>query len=105
VLALLDRCGQAYAQSTDVGRRDYNQAWFVGLDIDADDERRPQVTRTTRTPIIAALQDHRKPSRELADLIENEERRRAAGLNGAAHSSECLTNSQVVELRVPGFMR
>ncbi len=60
VLDLAERCGAAYCQSDASGRRDYNQAWFERLYLDADDDySEPSVTKVTRTPVIAALQMHR----------------------------------------------
>ena len=55
LVSLLDSCGQAYARSDDKGRRDYNHAWFEGLDIDVDDEQtvaEEQENRRTRGPAV-----------------------------------------------------
>ena len=71
VLDLVEHCGRAYVLSDEAGRRDYNQAWFEAIYLDADDEdRRPTVTRVRRTPLLARLQPHRTPA--LAETITQE---------------------------------
>ena len=58
VLDLVEHCGRAYVLSDEAGRRDYNQAWFEAIYLDADDEdRRPTVTRVRRTPLLASLHE------------------------------------------------
>lgn len=80
VLRLLPDGGQAYLSSSDAGRRDYNQAWFTGRDLDADDERqRVKVTSVARTPIFAAVQDCQT---DLSEALANEDRRRGKANGG-----------------------
>ena len=93
-VGLAERCGRAYRQSDSSGRRDYNQAWFEGLHLDADDDySRPSVTKVTRTPLIAALQmqrdDGTQPTRK---------RRRGRNPDGVDRVS-VLNEQLLVELR------
>jgi hypothetical protein len=57
VLALLEYCGRAYRLSDEAGRRDYNQAWFDRLLLDADDDedQRPTVAGVAHSPVMRAL--------------------------------------------------
>jgi hypothetical protein len=81
VLDLAERCGHAYRQSDASGRRDYNQAWFEGLYLDADDYfSPPSVTKVTRTPVIAAPQVHRHDGASSSQ--PNQKRRRAESPGG-----------------------
>lgn len=75
VLDLVDSCGQAYRLSSAKGRRDYNQAFFEALQLDSEeDEQRPTVAKVTRTPLLAALHEHR--SDNLQDVVDQEQQRR-----------------------------
>ncbi len=97
LLALIDTCGPAYMRSDTKGRRDYNLAWFAGLDIDVDNDQRAVVVSVRRTDILTALQ--LSMSEDLTGLVDQEqERRRSGGPNGA----ELVGGSNVellVELR------
>jgi site-specific DNA recombinase len=94
VLNLAERCGGAYRQSDTSGRRDYNQAWFEQLYLDADDDRsRPSVTKVTRTPLIAALQVHRD------DGTQPTQKRRRGGSPGGVDYVNVLNKELLVELR------
>ena len=71
VLDLVHGCGRAYRLSEAKGRRDYNQAFFEGIFVDTeDDEAWPTVAKVNRTPVVAALQEHRAGS--LAEVVDQE---------------------------------
>ena len=77
MLDLVEHRGRAYVLSDEAGRRDYNQAWFEALYIDADDEAgHSTVTRVRRTPLLASLHEHR--SAGLTDAVTQEQERRCA---------------------------
>ena len=71
----------------DAGRRDYNQAWFEALHLDADDDQGlPAVTRVQHTPLLASLQAHRASG--LAEAVTQEQQRcRGEDLGGVDHVS------------------
>ena len=87
VLDLVEHCGRAYTMSDDAGRRDYNQAWFEALYLDADDDQRlPAVTRVQHTPLLVSLQAHRASG--LAEAVTQEQQRcRGEDLGGVDHVS------------------
>jgi hypothetical protein len=79
VLDLVEHCGRAYVLSDEAGRRDYNQAWFEAIYLDADDEdRRPTVTRVRRTPLLASLHERRE-SGLAATITQEQQCRRGEG--------------------------
>ena len=98
VLDLVDACGQAYRLSEPAGRRDYNQAFFSGLFLDAEEEnQRPAVATVMRTPVLAALQEHRGDGLRIA-LDNEQQRRRGVGPDGV--DSVGVSNyALLVELR------
>ena len=98
MLGLVEQCGRAYALSAEAGRRDYNQAWFEAIYLDADDEDcRPTVTRVRRTPLLASLQAHRTP--QLAETISQEQQRRQGENLDGAEFVGVWNVAHVVELR------
>jgi site-specific DNA recombinase len=99
VLDLVGSCGRAYELSEPKGRRDYNQAFFSGIFLDVEeDEPRPKVAKVRRTPVLAALQEHREPN-GLTEVIDLEQQRRQdQSLDGVDYVS--VSNEQLlVELR------
>ncbi len=66
LMTLLDRCGPAYARSDDKGRRDYDHAWFEGLDIDVDDDQTVAVVSARRTEVLHVLTARRDDSLQTA---------------------------------------
>jgi site-specific DNA recombinase len=99
VLDLVRSCGRAYELSEPKGRRDYNQAFFTGIFLDVDDdEPRPKVAKVRRTPVLAALQEHREPDGLAAVVDQEQQRRQDQSLDGVEHVS--VSNEQLlVELR------
>ena len=97
VLQLVEHCGPTYARSDAAGRRDYNQAWFEALYLDADDDDRPAVARVRRTPLLATLQAHRAAG--LTETVTRVQKcRRGVGPGGIEHVGVCNVEL-VVELR------
>jgi hypothetical protein len=103
VLDLVRSCGRAYELSESKGRRDYNQAFFTGIFLDVeDDEPRPKVAKVRRTPVLAALQEHREPDGLTAAIDLEQQSRQGRSPDGVQHVS--VSNEQLlVELRVSWF--
>jgi hypothetical protein len=99
VLELVRSCGRAYQLGEPKGRRDYNQAFFTGIYLDVEhDEPRPKVAKVRRTPVLAALQEHR-PSERLTEVVDQEQQRRQGlSRDGVEHVS-VSNNELLVELR------
>ncbi|MBA2478448.1 MAG: hypothetical protein H0V38_07540, partial [Sporichthyaceae bacterium] len=73
VLILADRCGRAYELSDSAGRRDYHQAWFERLYLEAEDDGSPAaVAKVARTPVIEALHAHRDRDANLSRVVAQE---------------------------------
>jgi hypothetical protein len=103
VLDLVRSCGRAYGLSESKGRRNYNQAFFTGIYLDVEhDEPRPTVAKVRRTPVLAALQHHRRPEGLTAAVDQEQQRRQDQSLDGVDYVS--VSNEQLlVELRVSRF--
>jgi len=56
LLTVVEDCGDHYGRCGPLGRRDYNHAFFAGLDLDADDEHAVAVTRARHTDPMELLQ-------------------------------------------------
>ncbi len=99
VLDLVRSCGRAYELSELKGRRNYNQAFFTGIYLDVEhDEPRPKVATVRRTPVLAALQDHRRPEALRAAVDQEQQRRQDQSLDGVDYVS-VSNNELLVELR------
>ena len=97
LLSLLDRCGENYLRCDETGRRDYNLAWFDGLDIDVDDEQRTDVVRVRRTDVLSALQLS-KSAGLTEQVVQEQQRRRSESYDGVA-LGEGSNDALLVELR------
>jgi hypothetical protein len=98
VLDLVGSCGRAYELSEPKGRRNYNQAFFTGIFLDVEqDEPRPKVATVRRTPVLAALQEHRELEGLTAAVDQEQQRRQDQSLDGVDYVS-VSNNELLVEL-------
>jgi site-specific DNA recombinase len=98
VLDLVRSCGRAYELSESKGRRNYNQAFFTGIFLDVEhDEPRPKVATVRRTPVLAALQEHRGPDGFTTAVDQEQQRRQDQSLDGVDYVS-VSNNELLVEL-------
>jgi site-specific DNA recombinase len=100
VLALLEHCGRAYRLSDEAGRRDYNQAWFDRLLLDADDDedRRPTVAGVAHSPVMRAL----RQAEQVHGLTANDAREPKSRRGGSPDGVSDVRGSNyelLVELR------
>lgn len=54
-LATTGRADAAYLRASDKERREYHQAFYVGLDLDSSDDAPVQVRDSRPVPLVAAL--------------------------------------------------
>ena len=97
VLDLVEHCGRAYALSDEAGRRDYNQAWFEAIYLDADDEDRRQ-----RSPACGARRYWpacRRARASAREAITQEQERRRGGDPGGIDNVGVWNVAPLVELR------
>jgi hypothetical protein len=98
VLDLVLSCGRAYRLSEPKGRGDYNQASFESIFVDTeDDEPRPVVAKVTRTPVLAALQEHRPEC--LVEAVDQEQQRRQGQAPDGVDRVSVSNYELLVELR------
>jgi site-specific DNA recombinase len=96
LLSLLDKCNQLYVRGDDKLQRDFNRAWFEGLDIDVDEDQRTEVVAVRRNDITQALAVQRQGSLTAA-LALNDKRRHDRSHGGGA-STELVGVSNVALL-------
>ncbi len=88
------------ADGDDKLQRDFNRAWFEGLDVDVDDDQRTEVVAVRRNDVTEALAARREGSLTAA-LAENYKRRQDRGPDGGGCTERVdVSNfSLLVELR------
>jgi len=83
-LALMSRADAAYLRASDKERREYNQAFYLGLDLDSDDDAPVRVRANRPVPLVAALRQAASEVSltEQADKVLKEQSRRGVGHDG-----------------------